>query len=217
MTIVELHSCGEADKALADTGGTWCISRMVKLDKIYTRGGDQGETSLGNGARVPKSAARIIALGEVDETNAAIGLARLEADAPADAMMMRIQNDLFDLGADLCTPIVQAQAPALRIVQSQIDWLEERIDAATAALPPLTSFILPAGSPAAVRLHFARTVARRAERAVVQLLETPEEAVNRLVLVYLNRLSDLLFVMARAANGMGGADVLWVPAASRHG
>ncbi|MDE1896716.1 MAG: cob(I)yrinic acid a,c-diamide adenosyltransferase [Rhodospirillales bacterium] len=190
---------------------------MVKLDKIYTRGGDHGETSLGDGTRVPKSAARIVALGEVDETNAAIGLARLEADDTADRMMMRIQNDLFDLGADLCTPIVHAQVPALRIVQSQIDWLEQRIDAATAALPPLTSFILPAGCPAAVRLHFARTVARRAERAVVQLLGTPEEAVNRLVLVYLNRLSDLLFVMARAANGMGGADVLWVPAASRNG
>ncbi len=190
---------------------------MVKLDKIYTRGGDHGETSLGNGARVPKSAARITALGEVDETNAAIGLARLEADALADATMMRIQNDLFDLGADLCIPIVQAQAPTLRIVQSQIDWLEAQIDAATAALPPLTSFILPSGSPLAARLHFARTVARRAERAVVHLLETPEEAVNRLVLVYLNRLSDLLFVMARVANGMGEADVLWVPAASRNG
>ncbi|MBU6449607.1 MAG: cob(I)yrinic acid a,c-diamide adenosyltransferase [Rhodospirillales bacterium] len=190
---------------------------MVKLDKIYTRGGDHGETSLGNGVRVPKSAARIVALGEVDEANAAIGLARLEASAPVDIILMRIQNDLFDLGADLCTPIVQAQASALRVVQSQIDWLEERIDAANATLPPLTSFVLPAGSPAATRLHFARTVARRAERAVVQLLETPEEAVNRLVLVYLNRLSDLLFVLARAANGMGGADVLWVPAGSRNG
>ncbi|MDE1906728.1 MAG: cob(I)yrinic acid a,c-diamide adenosyltransferase [Rhodospirillales bacterium] len=190
---------------------------MVKLDKIYTRGGDHGETSLGNGARVPKSAARIVGIGEVDETNAAIGLARLEADAPADAILMRVQNDLFDLGADLCTPIIEGQAPALRIVQSQIAWLEGQIDAVTAVLPPLTSFILPSGSPAAVRLHFARTVARRAERAVVQLLETPEEAVNRLVLVYLNRLSDLLFVLARAANGMGGADVLWVPAASRNG
>ena len=190
---------------------------MVKLDKIYTRGGDQGETSLGDGTRVPKSSARIHALGEVDEANAAIGLARLDAGGPADAILARIQNDLFDLGADLCTPIHESEAPALRIVQSQIDWLEERIDVLTQALPPLTSFILPAGGPAAVRLHLARTVARRAERAVVHLLETPGEAVNRLVPIYLNRLSDLLFVLARAANGMGGEDVLWVPAGSRNG
>ncbi len=190
---------------------------MVKLDKIYTRGGDHGETSLGDGSRVPKSSARIAALGEVDEANAAIGLARLDADAATDVILARIQNDLFDLGADLCTPITEGEAPALRIVQSQIDWLEGRIDAVTAALPPLTSFILPAGSKAATRLHFARTVARRAERAVVHLLEAPNEAVNRLVLVYLNRLSDLLFVLARAANGMGGADVLWVPAGGRNG
>ena len=190
---------------------------MVKLDKIYTRGGDQGETSLGDGTRVPKSSARISALGEVDETNAVIGLARLDVDAGTDAILARIQNDLFDLGADLCTPITEAERPALRIVQSQIEWLETRIDAVTAVLPPLTSFILPAGSPAAARLHVARTVARRAERAVVQLLEAPDEAVNRLVLTYLNRLSDLLFVLARAANGMGGADILWVPAGSRNG
>lgn len=190
---------------------------MVKLDKIYTRGGDQGETSLGNGARVAKSSPRIHALGEVDEANAALGLARIDADAPVDAILARIQNDLFDLGADLCTPITEDEKPALRIVQPQIDWLEERIDSLTVSLPPLTSFILPAGSSSAARLHFARTVSRRAERAVVQLLEVPEEAVNRLVLVYLNRLSDLLFVLARAANGMGGADVTWVPAAGRNG
>ena len=192
---------------------------MVKLDKIYTRGGDQGETSLGNGARVAKSSARITALGEVDEANAAIGLARLEGAGPMDAILARIQNDLFDLGADLCTPIREDEAPgaALRIVPAQVAWLEARIDAVTAELAPLTSFILPAGSASAARLHFARTVARRAERAVVALLEIPDEPVNRLVLAYLNRLSDLLFVLARAANGMGGADTLWVPAASRHG
>lgn len=192
---------------------------MVKLDKIYTRGGDQGETSLGNGARVAKSSARITALGEVDEANAAIGLARLEGAGPIDAILARIQNDLFDLGADLCTPIREDEAPgaALRIVPEQVAWLEARIDAVTAELAPLTSFILPAGSASAARLHFARTVARRAERAVVALLEIPDEPVNRLVLAYLNRLSDLLFVLARAANGMGGADTLWVPAASRHG
>ncbi|MBU6419614.1 MAG: cob(I)yrinic acid a,c-diamide adenosyltransferase [Proteobacteria bacterium] len=191
---------------------------MVKLDKIYTRGGDHGETSLGDGARVAKSAARVVALGEVDEANAAIGLARLDSETHADAILMRIQNDLFDLGADLCMPIKDNEgSPALRIVQSQVDWLEQRIDDITTALPPLASFVLPAGSPAATRLHFARTVVRRAERAVVHLLETPDEAVNRLVLIYLNRLSDLLFVLARAANGMGEADVLWVPAASRNG
>ncbi|EKN01124.1 cob(I)yrinic acid a,c-diamide adenosyltransferase [Acidocella sp. MX-AZ02] len=192
---------------------------MVKLDKIYTRGGDQGETSLGNGARVAKSSARIAALGEVDEANAAIGLARLEGAGPIDAILARIQNDLFDLGADLCTPIREDEAPgaALRIVPAQVAWLEARIDAVTAELAPLTSFILPAGSAGAARLHFARTVARRAERAVVALLEIPDEPVNRLVLAYLNRLSDLLFVLARAANGIGGADTLWVPAASRHG
>lgn len=192
---------------------------MVKLDKIYTRGGDQGETSLGNGARVAKSSARITALGEVDEANAAIGLARLEGAGPIDAILARIQNDLFDLGADLCTPIREDEAPgaALRIVPAQVAWLEARIDAVTAELAPLTSFILPAGSASAARLHFARTVARRAERAVVALLEIPDEPVNRLVLAYLNRLSDLLFVLARAANGMGGADTMWVPAASRHG
>ncbi len=194
------------------------VSPMVKLDKIYTRGGDHGETSLGDGTRLSKAAARVIALGEVDEANAAIGLARLEANTSVDTILARVQNDLFDLGADLCTPIRgEEEVPALRVVASQIDWLEAQIDALTAALPPLTSFILPAGSPAATRLHFARTVARRAERAVVQLLEAPDEAVNRLVLIYLNRLSDLLFVLARAANGMGGMDVLWLPAASRKG
>ncbi|MGE4481261.1 cob(I)yrinic acid a,c-diamide adenosyltransferase [Acidocella sp.] len=190
---------------------------MVKLDRIYTRGGDQGETSLGDGTRVAKSSARVAALGEVDETNAVIGLARLDADHAADAILAHIQNDLFDLGADLCTPIREGEPAALRIVQPQIDWLEARIDGLTAALPPLASFILPGGSPAAARLHFARTVARRAERAVVHLLEAPDEAVNRLVPVYLNRLSDLLFVLARAANAMGEADRLWVPAGGRDG
>ncbi len=190
---------------------------MVKLDKIYTRGGDHGETSLGDGVRVPKSSARINALGEVDEANAAIGLARLGADGPTDTILAHIQNDLFDLGADLCMPIREHDRPALRLMQSQIDWLEQRIDALTARLSPLTSFVLPTGNALAARLHFARTVVRRAERAVVHLLEAPDEAVNRLVLIYLNRLSDLLFVLARAANGNGSADVLWVPAGSRNG
>ena len=187
---------------------------MVKLDKIYTRGGDQGETSLGNGARVANSSARIIALGEVDEANATIGLARMYSAGPEDAILARIQNDLFDLGADLCVPIEEGKS-ALRITQPQIDWLEAEIDRATAELAPLTSFILPAGVQGAVALHLARTVTRRAERAVVHLTELPHEAVNRLVLVYLNRLSDLLFVLARMANAGGMLDVLWVPQGGR--
>jgi cob(I)alamin adenosyltransferase len=187
---------------------------MVKLDKIYTRGGDHGETSLGNGARVPKSSLRIAALGEVDEANAAIGMARLYSAGPEDAVLARIQNDLFDLGADLCVPLTDGKAegkPALRITQAQIDWLEAQIDRATAELMPLTSFILPAGAHGAATLHLARCITRRAERAVVHLTEAPNEAVNRLVLVYLNRLSDLLFVLARMANAGGMLDVLWVP------
>ena len=187
---------------------------MVKLDKIYTRGGDHGETSLGNGARVAKSSLRIAALGEVDEANAAIGMARLYSAGPEDDVLARIQNDLFDLGADLCVPIEEEKA-ALRITQEQIDWLEGEIDRATAELQPLTSFILPAGVQGAVALHMARTIARRAERAVVHLTELPHEAVNRLVLVYLNRLSDLLFVLARMANAGGMLDVLWVPQGGR--
>jgi cob(I)alamin adenosyltransferase len=183
---------------------------MVKLDKIYTRGGDQGETSLGNGARVPKSSLRIAALGDVDEANAAIGMARLYSAGPEDDVLARIQNDLFDLGADLCVPIEEGK-PALRVTQGQIDWLEAQIDRATAELAPLTSFILPAGVQGAATLHLARTVVRRAERAVVHLTEAPNEAVNRLVLIYLNRLSDLLFVLARMANAGGMLDVLWVP------
>ena len=183
---------------------------MVKLDKIYTRGGDHGETSLGNGARVPKSGLRITAIGEVDEANAAIGMARLFSAGPEDEVLARIQNDLFDLGADLCMPVEEGK-PALRITQLQVDWLEAEIDRATAELAPLTSFILPAGAHGAASLHLARTVTRRAERAVVHLTEQPHEAVNRLVLVYLNRLSDLLFVLARMANAGGQLDVLWVP------
>ncbi len=188
---------------------------MVKLDKIYTRGGDQGETSLGDGTRLPKSSARVMALGEVDEANAALGLARLHADEGMDEMLARLQNDLFDLGADLCMPIHEGASPALRVTDQQVAWLEARIDTVNAGLAPLTSFILPAGTPLAANLHLARAVVRRAERAVVHLLEAPDEAVNRLVLVYLNRLSDLLFVLARAANG--GEDILWRPAGGAKG
>jgi cob(I)alamin adenosyltransferase len=191
---------------------------MVKLDKIYTRGGDSGQTSLGNGERVPKSSARVSAYGDVDEANSVLGIVRLHTSGETDRVLARIQNDLFDVGADLCVPIEEAPAyPPLRVTQPQIDWLEAQIDHINAELSPLTSFILPGGSPAAAFLHQARTVVRRAERLVVELLATPDEAVNRLVLIYLNRLSDLLFVMSRAVNHGGGGDVLWVPAANRDG
>jgi cob(I)alamin adenosyltransferase len=188
---------------------------MVKLDKIYTRGGDAGETSLGNGARVPKSATRVAAYGDVDEANAVLGLVRLHVTGVDDAVLMRIQNDLFDVGADLCVPIEAAEPPRLRVAQVQVDWLEAQIDRMNAELAPLASFVLPGGTPAAAFLHQARTVVRRAERLVVSLLAEVDQAVNRLVLVYLNRLSDLLFVMSRYLNDRGANDVLWVPGASR--
>ena len=184
---------------------------MVKLDRIYTGGGDKGETSLGGGARVPKDAPRVAAMGDVDEANAAIGLARvaLEDNGETGAMLARIQNDLFDLGADLARPGSGADDARLRIALSQVARLEGEIDAVNRGLAPLDSFVLPGGSDAASKLHFARTVVRRAERAVVALAAT--EAVNPQALIYLNRLSDLLFVMARGANRGGANDVLWQP------
>jgi cob(I)alamin adenosyltransferase len=191
---------------------------MVKLDKIYTRGGDAGETSLGDGTRVAKSAPRVAAYGDVDEANCVLGIARLHVAGADDLVLARIQNDLFDIGADLCVPIVDnPEYPPLRVTQAQVDWLEGQIDRMNAELAPLSSFVLPGGSPAAAFLHQARTVVRRAERLVVTLISTPDEAVNRLVLIYLNRLSDLLFVMSRYVNGRGAQDVLWVPAANHDG
>jgi len=194
---------------------------MVRLTRIYTRGGDNGETSLGDGSRVAKHALRVEAYGTVDEANAAIGLARLyTADDPeADAMLGRIQNDLFDLGADLCTPeegrraANQHKEGALRIVAAQIERLEREIDAINAALPPLESFILPGGSAAAAHLHLARTVTRRAERLVCALAVA--EKVNPEAVKYLNRLSDHLFVLGRHLNDNGASDVLWQPGATR--
>lgn len=196
---------------------------MVKLDRIYTRGGDKGMTSLGNGERVPKHDLRVEAYGAVDEANAAIGLARLhtrssdDGDADLDAMLSRIQNDLFDLGADLATPEDEEndprRRPALRIDQVQVDRLEAEIDAMNARLSPLTSFILPGGSAAAAHLHLARTIARRAERLVTALQDA--ERINPVALSYINRLSDHLFVAARLANNDGAADVLWVPGLNR--
>ena len=187
---------------------------MVRLTRIYTRGGDTGETSLGDGARVPKHALRVAAYGTVDEANAAIGVARLHTDPPVDAMLGRVQNDLFDLGADLCTPENGRRAAgALRIVATQVERLEREIDEMNATLRPLDSFILPGGTPAAAYLHLARTVTRRAERLVSELARS--EAVNAEALKYLNRLSDHLFVLGRRVNDGGARDVLWRPGATR--
>jgi cob(I)alamin adenosyltransferase len=190
---------------------------MVVLNRIYTKTGDAGETALGNGARVAKHATRVSAYGTVDETNATLGLARLHAEGDMDAALARIQNDLFDLGADLCRPDMERDAeagyPVLRMVQSQVARLEAEIDAMNARLSPLRSFILPGGSALAAHLHLCRTVSRRAERLTVELATM--ESVNEQAVVYLNRLSDWFFVAARIANDDGRADVLWVPGANR--
>lgn len=184
---------------------------MVKLDKIYTRGGDGGETSLGDGRRVPKHSARVHAQGDIDETNAAIGLARRFADTDeiAAAILARIQNDLFDLGADVTRPGSDPTDGALRIQPGQVERLEREIDQVNDPLEPLQSFILRGGTDLAAALHFACTICRRAERMLSAL--AAEEPVNPHGLKYINRLSDLLFVMARAANNGGTADVLWRP------
>ena len=187
---------------------------MVKLTRIYTRGGDRGETSLGDGTRVPKQSLRVEAFGTVDEANAAIGLARLRTVGDEDAMLARIQNDLFDLGADLCTPEDGRRAAgALRIVAAQVKRLEREIDSMNAEFTPLNSFILPGGTPAAACLHLARTVTRRAERLACAL--ALEEKVNPEVIKYLNRLSDHLFVLGRRLNDNGAQDVLWQPGLTR--
>jgi cob(I)alamin adenosyltransferase len=188
---------------------------MVKLDKIYTRGGDRGETSLGMGARVAKHDLRVAAYGTTDEANAAIGLARLHCDGEADAMLRRIQDDLFDLGADLCVPDDGSAKgeKALRISATQVARLESEIDGMNARLAPLTSFILPGGTAAAAHVHLARTVVRRAERLMTEL--ATRETVNPEALKYVNRLSDHLFVLGRHLNDDGAGDVLWRPGANR--
>lgn len=189
---------------------------MVKLDRIYTRGGDAGETSLGDGSRVKKHAPRIVAQGDVDEAGAAIGLARAALDGgKLEAALARVQNDLFDLGADLTRPGDDGADGALRIGQGHLRWLEGEIDRINAGLAPLRSFVLRGGRETAARLHLACTVVRRAERSLARLAE--QETVNPLALAYLNRLSDLLFVMARTENDGGRADVLWRPGASAEG
>lgn len=191
----------------------------MRIDKIYTRSGDQGATRLATGEEVAKGCLRIEAVGVVDEANCAIGAARLhtQSDGVLDAMLARAQNDLFDLGADLATPERAASLAfvPLRIVDGQIDRLEAEIDALNAGIAPLTSFVLPGGSPASAFLHIARSSVRRAERRTAELAAAPGEQVSGAALRYLNRLSDLLFVAARHANARGADDVLWVPGGSR--
>ena len=190
---------------------------MVVLNKIYTKTGDAGETALGNGARVAKHALRVTSYGTSDELNAFIGIARLHAEGEIDAGLARIQNDIFDLGADMCTPDMEKDGerdyPPLRMSAAQVTRLEGEIDAMNARLTPLRSFILPGGSPLAAQLHVCRTVARRAERLTVELATL--ESVNPEAIRYLNRLSDWFFVAGRIANDDGRADVLWVPGANR--
>lgn len=186
---------------------------MVRLTRIYTKSGDKGTTALGTGKRVPKHDRRVEAFGTVDEANAAIGIARLHATGDADAMLARIQNDLFDLGADLCAPEGPDAKERLRIIDAQVERLEHEIDRMNAELAPLNSFVLPGGSAASAHLHLARTIARRAERDITRLAEA--EPVNPAAIRYINRLSDHLFVMARWLNHKGAADVLWKPGANR--
>lgn len=188
---------------------------MVTLNKIYTRTGDKGDTALGSGARVRKYHLRVNAYGTVDETNAAIGLARLHTDGDADKMLARIQNDLFDLGADLCRPEDDSAGSeqALRVTPDQVARLEQEIDGMNAELTPLNSFVLPGGGPASAHLHLARTICRRAERLTVELAE--HETIGEAALQYLNRLSDHLFVFSRYLNGKGAGDILWQPGQNR--
>jgi cob(I)alamin adenosyltransferase len=193
---------------------------VVVLNKIYTRTGDDGTTALGTGERVRKDGARVEAYGTVDETNAAIGLARIglaEADPALDEMLGRIQNDLFDLGADLCVPDrgEKLEYEPLRITAGQVERLESDIDTLNAGLAPLRSFVLPGGEPAAAHLHLARTVCRRAERRMVELAAIADEPVSDSAIKFINRLSDFLFVASRHVNRQGGGDVLWVPGQNR--
>jgi cob(I)alamin adenosyltransferase len=193
---------------------------MVKLNKIYTKTGDDGTTGLGNGARVWKFDIRVEAYGTVDEANAAIGLARLHTASEhqkIDAMLALIQNDLFDLGAELATPDTgkKLDYEPLRVTAAQVSRLETDIDALNVHMAPLQSFVLPGGSPAAAALHLARTIARRAERAMVELGTKPGENVSRTAIEYINRVSDFLFVASRTVNDNGSNDVLWVPGANR--
>lgn len=188
---------------------------MVKLTKIYTRGGDKGKTSLSDGRRISKDNARVAAYGTVDEANAAVGIARLAISGAADDMLGRIQNDLFDVGADLATPgsDFTPGEMVLRATEGQVERLEREIDQINSGLSDLTSFILPGGTPASAHLHLARTIVRRAERDAITASRS--EAINPIAIKYLNRLSDHLFVLSRHLNNNGSGDVLWVPGANR--
>ncbi|MCQ0092410.1 cob(I)yrinic acid a,c-diamide adenosyltransferase [Roseovarius sp. M141] len=190
---------------------------MVVLNKIYTRTGDAGTTALGDGSRVDKHSARVASYGNVDEVNSALGMARLHATDETDEALARIQNDLFDVGADLCRPDMEKDSEAeytpLRVVASQVERLEAEIDAMTKVLEPLRSFILPGGTALAAHLHLCRTMCRRAERGATELAQV--ETVNPAAIKYLNRLSDWFFVAGRMANNGGKDDVLWVPGANR--
>ena len=187
---------------------------MVRLTRIYTRLGDAGDTNLGDMSRVRKTSPRVVAYGDVDELNAALGMARAQGLAPRiDGWLARVQNDLFDLGADLCVPGGESPGDRLRVAPEQVERLERWCDEVNETLPDLTSFVLPAGSPAAASLHLARTVCRRAERSSIALADV--EPVTPAALAYLNRLSDLLFILARDANRDAGGDVLWTPGGVR--
>lgn len=193
---------------------------MVVLNKIYTRTGDDGTTALGSGKRIRKDSARVAAYGTIDETNAAIGMARVhiaESHPELDAMLAKIQNDLFDLGAELSVPATgeEQKTPRLEITAAQVKRLENEIDRLNAELQPLRSFVLPGGSPGAAALHMARTICRRAERLMVSLAADPNETVSPVALQYVNRLSDLLFVASRYVNDRGRSDILWVPGQNR--
>jgi cob(I)alamin adenosyltransferase len=210
--IAAVRSLATRDAWPVGTGAV--ASVMVILNRIYTRTGDKGETALGDGTRLPKHALRIAAYGTVDEANATIALARLHVSGEIDAMLARIQNDLFDVGADLCVPETSRRSEgALRVVDSQVERLEREIDAMNGELAPLTSFVLPGGTPAAAYLHLARTIVRRAERLIVELAGI--EMVGAGALKYVNRLSDHLFVVSRFVNDKGSKDVLWTPGANR--
>jgi cob(I)alamin adenosyltransferase len=190
---------------------------MVVLNRIYTRTGDDGTTALGSGERRPKYDLRVAVYGTVDETNAAIGVARLHlAENPdVDAMLALTQNDLFDLGADLAAPEHEGKAERVRVVSKQVERLEHDIDRLNAQLPPLSTFVLPGGTPAAAYLHVARTICRRAERMMVELAARPDEPVSVAAIQYMNRLSDFLFIASRTANHNGAGDVLWVQGQNR--
>lgn len=190
---------------------------MVVLNRIYTRTGDDGTTSLGNNQRRKKYDLRVDAYGTLDEANSAVGLARLHtgSDAPFDAMLAHIQNDLFDVEADLCLSEKGPGGARMTVTDKQVDWIEQQIDTLNAELAPLKSFVLPGGRPAAAYLHLARTITRRAERIMVELADQPNETVRAASLKYVNRLSDFLFVASRYANDKGAADVLWAPGQHR--